>query len=104
VRLRPAETFADHYSQARLFFRSQTAPEQAHLASAIVFELSKLRHRPMSATASWAISRMSIPTSLSAWLTVLGVDLPAASEPASKPYDMDDSARPAHHRANIPIR
>ncbi|UAK26531.1 catalase [Sphingomonas nostoxanthinifaciens] len=41
VRVR-AETFADHYSQARLFFRSQTAPEQAHLASALVFELSKV--------------------------------------------------------------
>lgn len=41
VRLR-AETFADHYSQARMFFRSLEAPEQAHLASAIVFELSKV--------------------------------------------------------------
>ena len=39
-----AETFADHYSQARLFFRSQTAPEQAHIASALVFELSKVEH------------------------------------------------------------
>ena len=37
-----AETFADHYSQARLFYRSQTAPEQAHIASALVFELSKV--------------------------------------------------------------
>jgi catalase len=36
------ETFADHYSQARQFFRSQTAPEQAHIASALVFELSKV--------------------------------------------------------------
>ena len=41
VRVR-AETFGDHYSQARLFFRSQSEPEQAHLASAIVFELSKV--------------------------------------------------------------
>ena len=40
VRLRP-ESFADHYSQARLFYRSQTQIEQAHLASALVFELSK---------------------------------------------------------------
>jgi catalase len=39
-----AESFADHYSQARLFFRSQTAPEQAHIASALVFELSKVEH------------------------------------------------------------
>jgi catalase len=37
-----AESFADHYSQARLFFRSQTTPEQAHIASALVFELSKV--------------------------------------------------------------
>src|SRR5690606_4436393 len=41
VRLR-SETFADHYSQPRLFFASLAAPEQAHLASAIVFELSKV--------------------------------------------------------------
>lgn len=39
-----AESFADHYSQARLFYRSQTAYEQAHLASALVFELSKVEH------------------------------------------------------------
>ncbi|MGH8214440.1 MAG: catalase, partial [Rhodanobacteraceae bacterium] len=37
-----AESFADHYSQARLFYRSQTQPEQAHSASAFVFELSKV--------------------------------------------------------------
>ena len=37
-----AASFADHYSQARLFYRSQTAPEQAHIASALVFELSKV--------------------------------------------------------------
>ena len=41
VRLR-AETFADHYSHARLFYRSQTEIEQAHIASALVFELSKV--------------------------------------------------------------
>ncbi len=39
-----AESFADHYSQARQFYLSQTAPEQAHLASALVFELSKVEH------------------------------------------------------------
>ncbi|MGC4088054.1 MAG: catalase [Polyangiaceae bacterium] len=37
-----AKSFADHYSQARLFYRSQSEPEQAHLASALVFELSKV--------------------------------------------------------------
>jgi catalase len=42
-RIRP-ESFADHYSQARQFYISQTAPEQAHIASALVFELSKVDH------------------------------------------------------------
>jgi catalase len=42
-RIRP-ETFADHYSQARQFFRSQSPIEQAHIASALVFELSKVEH------------------------------------------------------------
>ncbi len=41
TRLRP-ESFADHYSQARQFYRSQTAIEQAHIAYALVFELSKV--------------------------------------------------------------
>ncbi|HEY3307184.1 MAG TPA: catalase [Desulfuromonadaceae bacterium] len=39
-----AESFADHYSQARQFYLSQTVYEQAHLASALVFELSKVEH------------------------------------------------------------
>jgi catalase len=39
-RLRP-ESFADHYSQARQFYISQTEVEQRHLADAFVFELSK---------------------------------------------------------------
>ena len=38
-----AESFADHYSQARLFYRSQTDIEQAHMAAALVFELSKVQ-------------------------------------------------------------
>lgn len=41
LRIRP-ESFADHYSQAKLFYESQTENEQAHIASAIVFELSKV--------------------------------------------------------------
>src|ERR1700691_4330975 len=37
-----AELFADHYSQARLFWRSMTESEQAHIASSFTFELSKV--------------------------------------------------------------
>ncbi|WP_432284273.1 catalase [Aminobacter sp. BA135] len=38
-----AESFADHYSQARQFYLSQTPPEQAHIAAALTFELSKVK-------------------------------------------------------------
>ncbi len=37
-----AESFSDHYSQARMFYRSQTSYEQAHMVAALVFELSKV--------------------------------------------------------------
>lgn len=40
-RLRP-ESFADHYSQARQFYCSQTPIEQKHIGDALVFELSKV--------------------------------------------------------------
>jgi catalase len=40
ARLR-AESFADHYSQARQFFISQTVTEQRHIVMALTFELSK---------------------------------------------------------------
>jgi catalase len=41
VRVKP-EKFADHYTQATLFFESQTPQEQAHIAAAFRFELSKV--------------------------------------------------------------
>ena len=37
-----SETFSDHYSQARMFFQSQTAVEQRHIIGAYVFELAKV--------------------------------------------------------------
>jgi catalase len=43
VRERSA-SFADHYSQARLFFISQTPVEQGHIAEALIFELSKVEN------------------------------------------------------------
>jgi catalase len=41
VRVR-ADSFADHYSQARQFFLSQAGVEQGHIADALIFELSKV--------------------------------------------------------------
>ncbi len=52
VRLR-AETFADHYSQARLFYRSQTEIEQAHICQRAGLRALQGAASSMSATASW---------------------------------------------------
>jgi catalase len=41
VRERSA-TFADHYSQARQFYISQTPTEQGHICDALIFELSRV--------------------------------------------------------------
>lgn len=38
-----ASSFADHYSQARHFYRSQQPVEQQHIADAFTFELSKVK-------------------------------------------------------------
>ena len=37
-----SESFADHFSQALMFFNSQTETEQNHIVSAFIFELSKV--------------------------------------------------------------
>jgi catalase len=42
VRGKP-ELFADHYSQARLFYQSQTPVEQTHIANAFRFELTRVQ-------------------------------------------------------------
>jgi catalase len=38
-----ADSFADHYSQARQFFISQAMGEQAQIAAALAFQLSKVK-------------------------------------------------------------
>jgi len=37
-----SDSFADHFTQARLFFNSQSKEEQAHIIDALSFELSKV--------------------------------------------------------------
>jgi catalase len=43
LRRRP-ESFADHYSQARMFFRSMGESERQHIIGAFAFEFGKLEH------------------------------------------------------------
>ena len=82
LRIRPA-SFADHYSHARLFFNSQTLNEQAHIASAIVFELSKisLTHIPPRVLSNLR----NVSEDLAARVAKgLGIPLPAKA-PAAQP-------------------
>ncbi|HEV7321789.1 MAG TPA: catalase [Ensifer sp.] len=89
VRLR-SESFADHYSHARLFYRSQTEIEQAHLASAIVFELSKvtLDHVRDRVLANLANVDDGLVRRIA---DGLNIDLPKSSKPAISPQDMAPS-------------
>jgi len=38
-----SDSFFDHFSQAKLFYRSQSAPEQQHIIDALSFELGKVK-------------------------------------------------------------
>jgi catalase len=90
LRIRP-DSFADHYSQARLFFRSQTEPEQNHIVSALIFELSKCVVPRVRAA---VLSRLvNIDEALAARVAAgLGNSEPIiASECAAPVQDMDPS-------------
>lgn len=85
-----AELFADHYSQARLFFTSQTPNEQAHIASALVFELSKVE---LEHVRTRVLSRLrNIDEGLAKRVADgLAMDLPAAAKAARAPVEMAPS-------------
>ena len=86
-----SDTFADHFSQARLFYRSQTPSEQAHIASSFVFELSKVGLLDQVPPRMVANLR-NVDEDLAARVAAgLGIDLPKAAKPAREPIDMAPS-------------
>jgi catalase len=89
LRLR-AESFADHYSQARLFFRSLDPAEQAHVASAFVFELSKVE---LDHVRSRVVANLrNVDEDLAARVAAgLAIELPPASKPAVPVQDLGTS-------------
>ena len=89
-RVRP-ESFADHYSQARQFFTSQTVYEQAHIASALVFELSKVAH--LHIRVRMVAHLLNISDDLAGRVAKgLGLeDMPAAAIPAAEIHDFPAS-------------
>ena len=89
LRVRP-ELFADHYSQARLFWKSQTESERAHIASAFVFELSKVTLRGVAPR--MVANLRNVDDELAARVAAgLGIDLPDAAHAAREPIDLAPS-------------
>jgi len=83
-RLRP-ESFADHYSQARQFYVSQTAVERRHIADAFVFELSKCQRPDIRERMVAGLRNVDDDLARSV-AAGLGLErLPRASTPAAKP-------------------
>lgn len=85
-----AELFADHYSQARLFWQSQTDNERAHIASSFVFELSKVGLAPVQ-TRTLANLRNVDDDLAKRVAEGLGVALLKANPAARAPIDMAPS-------------
>ena len=85
-----ASKFADHYSQARLFYRSQTEIERAHIASALTFELSKVELEHVRSRV--LASLRNVDESLAARVaTGLAMPLPNALPLAAPVLDMKAS-------------
>ncbi|HEY4440794.1 MAG TPA: catalase [Candidatus Elarobacter sp.] len=89
-----SETFADHYSQARQYYVSQTPTEQNHIALAFTFELSKVE-TPAIRTRMIAHLR-NVDEDLAAKVAD-GLGLPELPEPAppARPVRTDLPASPA---------
>jgi catalase len=88
-RIRPA-SFADHYSQARLFYRSMHPVEQSHIVSAFTFELSKCEHEHIPQR--MIANLRNVDEDLAARVAkAMNVDLPAASPTAVPVVDMPPS-------------
>jgi catalase len=93
-----AELFADHYSQARLFYRSQTESEQAHIASSFVFELSKVGLLDQVPPRMVANLRNVDEDLAQRVADGLGIDLPKKAPSAREPVDMAPSDALSIHK------
>ena len=82
-----AESFADHFSQPRMFFASQTEVEQGHIIAALVFELSKVK-LPHVRERVLAQLRNVDDAMAARVANGLGADLPPPILPAKPPLDL----------------
>jgi len=93
-----AELFADHYSHARLFLKSQTTSEQAHIASSFVFELSKVGGLDQVPARMIANLRNVDEDFAKRVADGLGIDLPKKAPAARAPVHMAPSDALSIHK------
>jgi catalase len=85
-----AELFADHYSQARMFYRSLTPNEQAHVASSFTFELSKVELRQVAPRMVGNL--LNVDEDLAKRVAAgIGIPLPKKNPAAREPIEMKPS-------------
>jgi catalase len=84
-----SKTFADHYSQARMFWRSMTPPEQRHIVNAFSFELSK-------------VETIAIRTRMLGHLTLIEPELHNRVAAAMGMQGVADAIRPAVPPRDLP--
>ncbi len=87
LRIRP-ESFADHFSQALLFFKSQTEAEQNHIISAFIFELSKVETKAVRTRMLGQLANVD-PTIAQRVAAGLGVKEPVTPIPTAVPARTD---------------
>ena len=90
LRVRP-ELFADHYSQARQFWKSLTDNERAHVASSFTFELSKVGQLNQVPPRMVGNLRNVDEELAKRVADGLGIDLPPKAKAAREPVDMAPS-------------
>ncbi len=89
-RLRP-ESFADHYSQARQFYFSQTQIERRHIEDAFVFELSKVENPAIRSRMVAGLRNVDQDLAKKV-ADGLGIErLPRKLDPARQPVDLPES-------------
>jgi len=87
-------TFADHYSQARQFFLSQTEPEQNHIVAAFIFELSKVETQAVRLLLLGQLA--NVDEAVAARVAAgLGYEGPIEKAPTTVPARTDLAASPA---------
>ncbi|MEX2512701.1 MAG: catalase [Cyclobacteriaceae bacterium] len=87
-----SRSFMDHYSQARLFYRSQTKTEQQHMIKALQFELSKVERAPIRQNVVDQLTNIDMDM---AQKVAKAIGVPKPSNPAKpvnegKPADAND--------------